>query len=71
MAGMRRCRTNLSVCRRSTWIGLRRWPWAARPAIAFDYGEWEAIGVKPEVPPIMFDEFLKSGHLALETPLAA
>jgi hypothetical protein len=25
--------------------------------IAFDYGAWEAAGVRPDVPNIMFDEF--------------
>jgi hypothetical protein len=27
--------------------------------IAFDYGAWEAIGVPPHAPQIMFDEFLR------------
>jgi uroporphyrinogen decarboxylase len=27
--------------------------------IAFDYGDWQAIGVQPETPEIMFDEFAK------------
>ena len=32
--------------------------------IAFDYGEWEAIGVGPEAPRIMFDEFWRHQSLA-------
>ncbi|MHC4401807.1 MAG: uroporphyrinogen decarboxylase family protein [Planctomycetota bacterium] len=30
--------------------------------IAFDYGDWPAIGVKPGMPEIMFDEFVKLMH---------
>jgi len=30
--------------------------------IAFDYGEWEAIDVKPQTPQVMFDEFNKVRH---------
>ena len=28
--------------------------------VAFDYGEWQALGVRPDVPPIMFDEFARN-----------
>lgn len=30
--------------------------------IAFDYGDWDAAGVRPEVPSIMFDEFRSQMH---------
>jgi hypothetical protein len=30
--------------------------------IAFDYGHWEAIGVRPQMPLVMFDEFDKLKH---------
>jgi len=30
--------------------------------IAFDYGDWPAIGVRPEMPDIMFDEFSKQTY---------
>ena len=29
--------------------------------IAFDYGAWEALGVRPEAPRIMFEEFARQG----------
>ena len=27
--------------------------------VVFDYGSWNAVGVKPGIPAIMFDEFSK------------
>ena len=46
---------------------LRHWATPQGGLIAFDYGEWDALGVGPEPSRIMFDEFLKassaqSGH---------
>ena len=41
----------------------RHWSTPRGGMIVFDYGDWEAIDVKPETPVIMFDEFRKlSGH---------
>jgi uroporphyrinogen decarboxylase len=39
---------------------LRHWATPEGGLIAFDYGEWGALGVRPEMPRIMFDEFVKS-----------
>ena len=38
---------------------VRHWSTPAGGMIAFDYGEWPAIDVKPETVEIMFDEFVK------------
>jgi len=38
---------------------VRHWSTPAGGMIAFDYGAWEAVGVKPEAPRIMFDEFAR------------
>lgn len=38
---------------------VRHWSTPRGGMIAFDYGDWEAIGVKPETPLVMFDEFNK------------
>jgi uroporphyrinogen decarboxylase len=37
----------------------RHWGTSDGGLIAFDYGAWEALGVRPEAPEIMFDEFAK------------
>ena len=37
----------------------RHWGAADGGLIVFDYGAWEAVGVRPEAPEIMFDEFAK------------
>ena len=36
---------------------VRHWSTPDGGLIAFDYGEWDALGVRPEMPRIMFDEF--------------
>jgi hypothetical protein len=41
---------------------VRHWSTPRGGMIAFDYGDWGAIGVKPETPRIMFDEFCKLQH---------
>ena len=41
---------------------VRHWSTPEGGMIAFDYGDWPAIGVKPEMPGIMFDEFSKLAH---------
>jgi hypothetical protein len=38
---------------------VRHWGTPSGGLIVFDYGEWEAAGVRPDVPPIMFDEFFR------------
>jgi uroporphyrinogen decarboxylase len=38
---------------------VRHWGTPTGGLIAFDYGAWEALGVRPEVPQIMFDEFAR------------
>jgi len=38
---------------------VRHWSTPAGGMIAFDYGAWEAVGVQPEAPRIMFDEFAR------------
>ena len=42
---------------------LRHWGTPEGGMIAFDYGAWEAIGVRPEAFEIMFDEFAKHQDL--------
>jgi uroporphyrinogen-III decarboxylase len=41
---------------------VENWSTPEGGMIAFDYGDWPAIGVAPETPPIMFDEFAKHMH---------
>jgi hypothetical protein len=41
---------------------VRHWSTPKGGMVAFDYGAWEAIGVKPETALIMFDEFNKLRH---------
>jgi len=38
---------------------LRHWGTPRGGLIAFDYGAWEAVGVRPEMPYVMFDEFAR------------
>jgi hypothetical protein len=38
---------------------VRHWGTPEGGLIVFDYGAWEAIGVRPEMPRIMFDEFAR------------
>jgi uroporphyrinogen decarboxylase len=38
---------------------LRHWATPRGGLIAFDYGAWDALGVRPEMPGIMFDEFAR------------
>ncbi len=38
---------------------VRHWGTIEGGLIVFDYGAWEAIGVRPEMPRIMFDEFAR------------
>ena len=39
---------------------VRHWSTPEGGLIAFDYGEWDALGVRPEMPRIMFDEFARN-----------
>ena len=41
---------------------VRHWGTAEGGLIAFDYGAWDAAGVRPEIPQIMFDEFARLMH---------
>jgi len=41
---------------------VRHWGTPAGGLIAFDYGAWEAAGVRPEIPRVMFDEFARLMH---------
>jgi len=43
-------------------VVVEHWSTPAGGMIAFDYGDWAALKVKPEMPEIMFDEFLKLSH---------
>jgi hypothetical protein len=36
---------------------VRHWSTPAGGLIVFDYGAWDAVGVRPEIPQIMFEEF--------------
>jgi uroporphyrinogen-III decarboxylase len=40
---------------------VRHWAMPEGGLIAFDYGQWESLGVRAEIPRIMFDEFAKCG----------
>jgi uroporphyrinogen-III decarboxylase len=41
---------------------VEHWSTPEGGMIAFDYGDWPAIGVDPHTPEIMFDEFSKLAH---------
>jgi hypothetical protein len=41
---------------------VRHWSTADGGLIVFDYGAWDAAGVRPEVPQLMFDEFARLMH---------
>ena len=41
---------------------VRHWSTPQGGLIAFDYGDWPAIDVKPESVEAMFDEFVKQQH---------
>jgi hypothetical protein len=43
---------------------VQHWGTSRGGLIVFDYGEWEAAGVRPHVPQVMFDEFAKAGNAA-------
>jgi hypothetical protein len=42
---------------------VRHWGVPAGGLVAFDYGAWDAIGVKPEAPCFMLDEFARQMNL--------
>ncbi len=42
---------------------VRHWSTPRGGLIVFDYGAWEAVGVRPEMPRIMFDEFARQTSL--------
>jgi len=41
---------------------VRHWGTPEGGLIAFDYGAWDALGVRPEMPRIMFDEFARNAN---------
>jgi len=41
---------------------VEHWSTPEGGMIAFDYGDWPAIGVAPEMPRVMFDEFARQMH---------
>jgi uroporphyrinogen-III decarboxylase len=43
---------------------VKHWATPRGGFIAFDYGAWEALGVRLEMPQVMFDEFFKLRHQA-------
>jgi len=47
---------------------VEHWSTPEGGMIAFDYGDWPAIGVAPETPLVMFDEFTKRMHY-WQTPM--
>jgi hypothetical protein len=51
-----------SEVREEARLLVENWGTPQGGLIVFDYGAWEAAGVRPEVPEIMFDEFAKLMH---------
>ncbi|MFZ2643852.1 MAG: hypothetical protein WA117_22860 [Verrucomicrobiia bacterium] len=52
-------RGNEAEIRDEARLLVKHWFTPQGGLIAFDYGAWEALGVRPEMPRIMFDEFFK------------
>lgn len=48
-----------SEIREETRLLVRHWSTPQGGMVVFDYGSWNAVGVKPGIPAIMFDEFSK------------
>ncbi len=48
-----------SEIREEVRLLVRHWSTPQGGLVAFDYGSWNAVGVGPEIPVIMFDEFRK------------
>ncbi|MBI5821687.1 MAG: hypothetical protein HZA88_22175 [Verrucomicrobia bacterium] len=48
-----------SEIREEARLLARHWRTAEGGLVVFDYGAWEAVGVAPEAPRIMFDEFAR------------
>ena len=61
-------RGNEEEIREEARLLLRHWGTPEGGLIAFDYGAWEAIGVRLEMPIVMFDEFAR--HSSLRDPAA-
>jgi hypothetical protein len=59
-------RGNEAEIREEARLLVRHWGTPEGGLIAFDYGAWDALGVKPEVPWIMLDEFAKQSRRAPE-----
>jgi uroporphyrinogen-III decarboxylase len=59
-------RGNEAEIREEARLLVRHWGTPEGGLIAFDYGAWDALGVKPEVPWIMLDEFAKHSRSAPE-----
>ena len=41
---------------------VEHWSTPQGGLIAFDYGDWPALGVDPQMPRIMFDEFVRQAY---------
>jgi hypothetical protein len=53
-------RGNETEIRDEARLLVKHWSTPQGGFIAFDYGAWEALGVRPELPRVMFDAFLKN-----------
>ncbi len=51
-----------SEIREEARLLVRHWGTSQGGFIAFDYGAWDALGVRPEMPHIMFDAFARLQH---------
>jgi uroporphyrinogen-III decarboxylase len=48
--------------RQEAGLLVKHWSTPEGGLIAFDYGDWPAVGARPETPLVMFDEFAKLIH---------
>jgi uroporphyrinogen decarboxylase len=48
--------------RQEAQLLVRHWGTPRGGLIVFDYGHWEAVGVRPEMPYVMFDEFVRQAE---------
>jgi uroporphyrinogen decarboxylase len=55
-------RGNEAEIREEARLLVRHWSTPKGGLIAFDYGAWDAVNVRPEMPSLMFDEFVKLQH---------
>ena len=55
-------RGNEAEIREEARLLVRHWSTPQGGLIVFDYGAWDAVNVRPEMPLFMFDEFAKLQH---------